>query len=61
VDGLGILQMPDYLVEKEVSEGRLQRVLETKEPEPVPIIALYPSKRYLAPKVRLFIDCLVCA
>ncbi len=61
VDGLGILQMPDYLVEKEILEGRLQRVLESKEPDPVPIFAVYPTRKHLAPKVRLFIDCLVSA
>ena len=59
VDGLGILQMPDYLVDKAISENQLKRVLEANEPDPIAIFALYPSRKYLAPKVRLFIDSLV--
>lgn len=59
VDGLGILQMPDYLIEKQISERRLQRILEASEPDPIPIVAVYPTRKYLAPRVRLFIDSLV--
>jgi DNA-binding transcriptional LysR family regulator len=59
VGGLGIVQMADFLIEPEITEGRLQRFLEANEPDPVPIVALYPTRKYLAPKVRLFIDSLV--
>lgn len=59
LDGLGIVQMADFLVEKEVADGQLRRLLERHEPDPVPIVALYPTRKYLAPKVRLLIDSLV--
>lgn len=59
LDGLGIVQMADFLVEKEVANGQLVRLLEHNEPEAVPIVALYPTRKYLAPKVRLLIDFLV--
>jgi DNA-binding transcriptional LysR family regulator len=59
IDGLGIVQMADFLVHREIEEGRLIRLLEAHEPDPVPIVALYPTRKYLAPKVRLFMDDLV--
>lgn len=54
--GLGIAQLPDFLVADDVATGRLQRVLPRLDTDPVRIVALYPSKRLLEPRVRRFID-----
>ncbi len=56
--GLGIAQLPDFLPERDLAAGRLQRVLECHEPDPIAIVALYPTRKFLSPKVRLFIDSL---
>ncbi|CAM4225076.1 LysR substrate-binding domain-containing protein [Bordetella muralis] len=57
--GLGIVQLPDFVVEGQLDSGDLKRILEAHEPEPTPIVAIYPSRRLLPPKVRLFVDALV--
>ncbi|WP_158783400.1 LysR family transcriptional regulator [Pantoea sp. BAV 3049] len=58
VAGLGIVQLPDFLAEQEAEKGRLVRIMEKYEPERIPIVVLYPTRKYLAPRVRLFIDSL---
>jgi DNA-binding transcriptional LysR family regulator len=54
--GLGFL--PSWLVEDDLHSGLLQRVLPEWEALTVTLYAIYTSRRYLAPKVRSFIDCL---
>ena len=41
--------------------GQLRRLLRDQEPPPIPIHLIHPAGRYLAPKVRLFIDRAVAA
>lgn len=54
--GLGIAQLPDFLVADDVATGRLQRVLPRLDTDPVRIVCSIPSKRLLEPRVRRFID-----
>jgi DNA-binding transcriptional LysR family regulator len=56
IAGLGIAQLPLVIAGDSVSAGALTRVLTDWQPSPVPVHALYPSARYLTPKVRAFID-----
>lgn len=56
--GLGIAALPRLLVGKDIADGRLELVLPRVDPGTVPIIALYPHKRLLEPRVRRFIDML---
>lgn len=56
--GLGIALLPRLLVRTDVAEGRLEHVLPRVNLGTVPIIALYPHKRLLEPRVRRFIDML---
>ncbi len=53
--GLGVARLPLALAAM-VPPGELQPVLPRWTPEPVPVHAVFPSSRYLAPKVRAFID-----
>lgn len=56
VAGLGVAQVPDYLVHSAISQGALIEVLpEWCAPE-VPIHLVYPPNRFLGAKVRVFID-----
>ena len=54
--GLGIAQLPLVLVGPLLSAGQLERVLPEWNPPMVPVHALFPSAKYLTPKVRSFID-----
>ena len=61
VSGLGIALLANVVAAGSVANGRLQRVLPEWAPAPVPVHALFPSARYLTPKVRAFIDHAVSA
>jgi DNA-binding transcriptional LysR family regulator len=56
--GLGIAHLPSFLIEKELSERRLQRILPELQAEDVIVSAIYPTRRLLEPRVRHFIDLL---
>lgn len=54
--GLGIALIPAFLVRDEMQEGSLVPLLDGFEPKPIDLYAIYPPTRFLAAKVRLFID-----
>ena len=54
--GFGIVQVPGVLVDRYLADGRLREILIPFRPLPRPVSVLYPSKRYLAPQVRVFVD-----
>lgn len=54
--GLGIGQLPRVAVGGLVAEGRLLPVLMPWQPPSVEVFAVFPSNRYLTPKVRAFVD-----
>jgi DNA-binding transcriptional LysR family regulator len=54
--GLGIVQLPDYYVQKYLASGALVSLLDDyREPEES-IWAIYPHNRQLSPKIRLLVD-----
>lgn len=57
--GMGIAQLPDYYVDEHLASGRLQSVLDEFRYPDTGVWVVYPQQRYLAPKVRFFIDFLV--
>ncbi|KQN06460.1 LysR family transcriptional regulator [Sphingomonas sp. Leaf25] len=58
VAGAGLAFLPSYVVDRDLADGRLIALLSDYAAPPVPISAIYPSRRHLAPKVRRFIDLL---
>lgn len=56
LNGIGIVQLPDYYLQQYVKEGRLNVLLSEFQREEEGIWALYPQSKYLAHKVRLLID-----
>lgn len=56
VEGLGIGLLPHQVAAQPLAQGRLVAVLPGWQPPPVPVHAVFASTRYLAPKVRAFID-----
>lgn len=56
IAGLGITCEPDFLVGAALADGRLVELLEGYEAARGEIWAVYPSRRHLSLKVRLFVD-----
>ncbi|MEK9968513.1 MAG: LysR family transcriptional regulator [Ferrovibrio sp.] len=54
--GHGIARLPSFIVGPDIAQKRLVPLLESYEPAPLGIYAVYPAQRYLTPKVRAFID-----
>lgn len=59
VSGLGFAVIPDFIAAPEVGKGRLVPVLENYIRGGSGIFAVYPHRRYLPAKVRVFVDFLV--
>jgi LysR family transcriptional regulator, regulator for bpeEF and oprC len=54
--GAGIIQAPKYIVAEAIARGDLQPILmDYASTESKPISVVYPQKRYLSAKVRVFI------
>ncbi len=56
IAGLGIVFEPDFIVAPALAAGSLVRVLPEYKSAPGDIWAIYPSRRHLSAKVRLFVD-----
>lgn len=57
LSGLGIGMVPAWhFVDREIETGRLTRLLPDYEPAPHPIHAVYPTRRFVAPKLRAMLD-----
>ena len=55
-EGFGISMIPRIYVEDELKDGRLVPVLLNWKPNKTSVYAVYPSRRHLPNKVRVFID-----
>ncbi|MBY6019663.1 LysR family transcriptional regulator [Ferrimonas balearica] len=56
IAGMGITELPVWMVEQALSDGRLVQVLASYQADNVPFNALYPQSRHVPLKVRCFID-----
>jgi len=54
--GLGLVQLPDYYVDRWLASGELVAVLQEYQPEEEGVWGLYPHNRHLSPKVKLLLD-----
>lgn len=54
--GLGVLHGLRPSLAPFIASGELTEILTDFPPPPKPVSLLYPDRRYLAPKVRVFID-----
>lgn len=61
VAGYGLIQAGASLVAKALRTGQLVPVLSSLSCPEAPVCAVYPSRQYLSPKVRCFIDAMVQA
>ncbi len=54
--GLGIAQIPAFVLKDSMERGTLDLVLGDWFPEPSPLYAVYPQHRHLSSRVRVFVD-----
>jgi LysR family transcriptional regulator, regulator for bpeEF and oprC len=54
--GLGIAQMPAFVVKEAMERGVLELVLADWFPEPAPLHLVYPQSRHLSSRVRVLVD-----
>lgn len=54
--GLGITMVPEFSVENEIREGLLVSILEDRFPTGSGVYAVYPHRRHVPAKVRVFVD-----
>lgn len=59
LSGLGFAILPDFIAAPEIESGRLVSVLDNRMLSDGGIFAVYPHRRYLPAKVRVFVDYLV--
>lgn len=52
---LGLAQLGEFLIGKDIKQGRLVPVLQSFTRQEAPICAVYPTRRHVSPKVRQFI------
>ena len=54
--GLGIVFGPSFVLAPLVRDGRLRRLLDDFPSRSLDLCAVFPGKRHLSPKVRVFVD-----
>ncbi|MGB3310885.1 MAG: LysR family transcriptional regulator [Nodosilinea sp.] len=54
--GLGIVMLPDFIVEQDLKEDRLRPILVDYTPPAINIYALYPVNRHLSAKVTRLVE-----
>ncbi|MBB3541209.1 MULTISPECIES: LysR family transcriptional regulator [unclassified Rhizobium] len=57
--GLGIAQLPRFMIRDALAKGDLVEILPEWSREPLPLYIVYPPNRHLSNKVRVFVDWLV--
>lgn len=57
--GAGIVFEPGFIVGPDIRAGRLVPLLQDYAVPPMPIYAVYPTRRHLSAKVRVFVDFLI--
>ncbi|WP_437615837.1 LysR family transcriptional regulator [Erwinia sp. V71] len=56
--GLGIAQMPTWLIREQLSRGELQVILPQWQPEGLPLTLVWPRRKQLLPKVDALLNAL---
>ena len=56
--GFGIAQLPDYMVQKFLSDGSLVEILQSYKPPSTPIFAVMPASRMIPARLRVLLGAL---
>jgi DNA-binding transcriptional LysR family regulator len=57
--GVGMCYVPDFVVKGDLADGRLIHMMPDFDSAADPVHAVYPTKRHLSARVRVFVDYLV--
>lgn len=57
--GEGYIFQPTFIVGQAIKEGLLMSALQAYEPEPMGLYVVYPHRKLLAPKLRVFVDFII--
>ena len=60
-EGLGLINLPGFIVEGYLASGRLIRLLTNHELTPLTLSVVYPSRRHLSARVKALVDFLLDA
>jgi DNA-binding transcriptional LysR family regulator len=55
---LGLIQIPDYMIDDELARGELVELLPSCRPQPAPISAVHPAGRLVPARVRVLLEAL---
>ena len=55
-NGFGVTCLPHFAVAQQIAEGKLIAILEDFTAEAGVFRVLWPTSRYLSPKIRVFVD-----
>jgi len=56
INGMGLVMLPIYIVGWDIERGRLIPVLQDYPSPPLEVHAVYPHRKYLSAKVRVFME-----
>lgn len=56
MSGLGYVLQPTFIVSKALQEQKLKVILSEFEPEPVALYAVYPHRKLISNKLKVFLD-----
>jgi LysR family transcriptional regulator for bpeEF and oprC len=56
IAGAGLIQVHEYIAGEAIGQGKLVPLLEDYKAEGKPISIVYPQKRHLSAKVRVFVE-----
>lgn len=59
LEGLGVSFLPNFLVEEDIAQGRLEILLPEIVDAQIPLYLMFPKGNYMLAKVRAFVDFLV--
>jgi len=54
--GLGLAQLPEYFVRRELARGEVVEVLKSLRPAVLPVLAVYPGARLVPARARAFLQ-----
>ena len=53
--GMGLAQVPEHFIKRELASGDMVEVLKSLRPAPLPLLAVYPGARLVPARVRAFL------
>ncbi|MDG1750475.1 MAG: LysR family transcriptional regulator [Thalassotalea sp.] len=59
LDGHGIVRLPAFALEDTIKNNQLEVLFENYQEPAIDVFVVYPSRKFLSPKIRCFIDFIV--